>query len=380
MNNQKIYNIGIDARFFGTATSTGIGTYTEELISNLLKVDTVNRYTIFAPPETVQFFPFYSPNLDKRAVSFSHFSVAEQLKLPALLRSANLDLIHYTNFNTPILFRAVPSVVTIHDLTLLFFPGRRHKGWFRRWVFRVIIQQSCRNATRVIAVSHATKADIVKYLGIPEEKIDVVHEAGPARIQAIKDVNKTEAIVGRHGIDRPFFLYVGQWRQHKNLVRLIRAFGLLRHRHSLDHQLVLVGKIDPLAPEIQATINQLGLQRHVVLTGYVADSDLPHFYSAAEAFVFPSLYEGFGIPPLEAMAAGTPVLSSSVSVMPEVLGDAALYFDPHSIEDMAEKMFQLASSYHLRQQLKDKGIAQAKKYSFAKMAKTTLEVYRKVLK
>ena len=117
-----------------------------------------------------------------------------------------------------------------------------------------------------------------------------------------------------------------------------------------------------------------------MLTGYVADADLAHFYSAAHAFVFPSLYEGFGIPPLEAMAVGTPVISSNASVMPEVLGDAALYFDPYNIEDMADKMYQLTDSYHLRQQLKAKGLAQVKKYSFAKMAKATLEVYKRVLK
>ena len=380
MTTPKIYNIGIDARFFGTAASTGIGTYTEELIGHLLKLDPVNRYTIFAGAETIQFFPFYSPNLDKRVVTFPHFSLAEQIQFPRQLTAANLDIIHYTNFNTPILLRRIPSVVTIHDLTLLFFPGRRHRGWFKRWVYRLIIKQSCINATRVIAVSNATKADIVKYLGIPESKIDVVHEAVPARIQPVQDINKLEVVTSRYGIDKPFFLYVGQWRQHKNLVRLIRAFGLLRHRHQVDYQLVLVGKIDPLAPEVQATINQLGLQRQVVLAGYVADADLAHFYSAAESFVFPSLYEGFGIPPLEAMAAGTPVLASNVSVMPEVLGDAALYFDPYNIEDMAEKMYQVTASYHLRQQLKAKGAAQIKKYSFARMAKATFEVYKKVLK
>jgi len=377
--NQQRHNIGIDARMFGTAQSAGIGTYTEELIGNLLQVDKVNRYTIFATPEVVQFFPFYSPNLDKKSVSIPHYSLSEQLFLPGIIRSSNIDLIHYTNFNSPVLFGGIKSVVTIHDLTLWFFPGRKHTSWFKRAVYRYIIKRSCQNATKIIAVSEATKQDIVKYLDIPESKIKVIHEAVANRISPVKEINKIDAIKAKYDITRPFFMYVGQWRKHKNLVKLIRAFATFRHRYDLDYQLVLVGRPDPLAPEVQKTINQLNLQSHVVLTGYVADNDIGAFYSAAEAFVFPSLYEGFGLPPLEAMAAGTPVISSNASVMPEVLGDAAIYFDPENIEDIAAKMHNLATSYHLKNSLKEKGLKQVKKYSFSKMAKQTYELYQEVL-
>lgn len=379
MSKPTRYNIGIDARFFGTAQAAGIGTYTEELIGELLKQDKVNRYTVFTDPKTVQFFPFYSPNLDKKPTPYPHYSYSEQIFFPRQIASANVDLIHYTNFNSPVLFRSVKSVVTIHDLTLWFFPGRIHKSAFKRWAYRYIIRKSCENAAAIIAVSKATKDDIVKHLGIPESKITVIHEAVTNRIAEVKDTKKIEAIKTKYDITRPFFMYVGQWRQHKNLVRLIRAFALMRRRYDIDHQLVLVGKVDPLAPEVQATINQLNLQNHVVLTGYVSDGEIGAFYSAAEAFVFPSLYEGFGLPPLEAMAVGTPVVSSNVSAMPEVLGAAALYFDPEDIEDMAAKMHEIASSYSLRKSLRDKGFSQVKKYSFSKMARQTLEVYNQTL-
>ena len=375
----QLYRIGIDARLFGTAQAAGIGTYTEELVGNLLKADPDNQYTVFVTPDTAEVFPFYAANLTKRAVPFRHYTIAEQLFYPRLLHRTNLDLVHYTNFNTPILFRRIPSVVTIHDLTLWFYPGRKHNSPLHRWAYRYIIKQSCLNATRVIAVSEGTKRDIISYLGVPEDKIDVIYEGVSPRLQTSSDPKRAEMIKSKYGISAPFFLYVGQWRNHKNLVRLIQAFAVLRRRYGLEHQLVLVGKQDPLAPEVPDTIKQLGLQDAVILAGYIADHDLADFYTAAEAFVFPSLYEGFGLPPLEAMACGTPVISSNASVMPEVLGQAALYFDPLNVEDIAAKLYQFATSFKTRQELKEHAAQQIKKYSFARMAKETLAVYRRAL-
>jgi glycosyltransferase involved in cell wall biosynthesis len=375
----KQFHIGIDARLFGTQQAAGIGTYTEELVGHLLKVDPINRYTIFVKREVAEFFPFYAPNIKKQAVAYPHYSYGEQLFYPRVLAQAKLDLIHYTNFNSPVWLRRVRSVVTIHDLTLWFYPGRTHTGWLKKLLYQYVMRQTCTNARRVIAVSQRTRDDIVKYLGIAPDKIDVIYEAVPQRYRPAKDERRIGMLQAKYNITRPFFLYVGQWRSHKNLVRLIRAFGLLRRRYGLDYQLVLAGKIDPHAIEVTDTIKQLNLQEWVVVTGYVADDELPHFYAAAEAFVFPSLYEGFGLPPLEAMAAGTPVLSSNASVMPEVLGEAALFFDPTDIEDMAAVMHRLAGSYHLKKELREKGFRQVKKYSFAKMAKETLAVYQRAL-
>lgn len=373
------HRIGIDARLFGTAQAAGIGTYTEELIGNLVKIDLDNRYTVFVTPEAAAIFPFYSPNLTKVVVPYKHYTYAEQLFYPRILGRASLDLIHYTNFNSPVWFRNVKSVVTIHDLTLWFYPGRKNRSLFTKWVFRYVITKSCQNASRIIAVSEGTKKDIVKYLGVNPERIDVIYEGVAPRIRYQADSGRIEMIKTKYGITAPFFLYVGQWRNHKNLVRLIRAFAILRRRYNLDHQLVIVGQRDKLAPEIPATIKQLGLQDAVITTGYVSDASLPDFYSAAEAFVFPSLYEGFGLPPLEAMTQGTPVISSNASVMPEILGDAALYFDPLNIEDIAAKLYQFATSHKLKYELKERAEAQVRKYSFAKMARETLVVYRKVL-
>ena len=373
------YRIGIDARLFGTQQAAGIGTYAEELVAHLIKLDSEDNFVVFVLPEVAEFFPFYASNLTKQAVGFRHYTYGEQFGFPRLLARARLDLIHYTNFNSPVFARRVKSVVTIHDLTLWFYSGRRQTSWFRRAIYRYVMRQSCLNATRIIAISQGTKRDLVEHLKIDPDKIDVVYEAAPRRYRPLQDPKKIEMIKTKYNISRPFFLYVGQWRQHKNLVRLIRAFVILRHRYNIDYQLVLAGKTDPLAPEVPALIKQLNLQDMVIMTGYVADSDLPYFYAEAEAFVFPPLYEGFGIPPLEAMASGTPVLSSNASVMPEILGDAALYFDPADIEDMAQAMYKLATTFHLKKELRDKGARQVKKYSFARMAKETLAVYHRAL-
>jgi len=376
---KKPYRIGIDARLFGTKQAAGIGVWVEELIGNLIKLDKVNQYIITMLPKTAEFFPFYAPNLKKQVVRFPHYTYSEQFLYPRILRKLKLDLIHYTNFNTPIFFKGIKNIVSIYDLTLWFYPGRKQRSLFRRTIYRYVIKKSCENASRIIAISHKTKEDIIKCLNIDPQKIDVVYAAAPKRNKVMIDSRKVDQIFSKHNISRPFFLYVGQWRQHKNLVRLIRAFALFKRQYGLDYQLVLVGSIDKYAPEIPKTIKQLGLQDHVITTGYVSDTSLPIFYDKAAAFVFPSLYEGFGIPPLEAMAAGTPVISSNASVMPEVLGNAAMYFDPTNIENMADTMYKVVSNFTIQKQLKDKGFKQIKKYSYTKMAKEIWAIYEQVL-
>ena len=375
---EQTYRIGIDARMFGTGHA-GIGQYTEELIRHVLINDPINQYLVFLVPKIITSFPILAANLTKIKTAVPHYSWTEQLWYPFILQGSKLDLIHYTSFNSPILWRAVPSVVTIHDLTLWFFAGRTHRSWWRRWAHRFAVKRACYNAHEIIAITEATKQDIIKILGVDGDKITVVHEAVAERYKTISQSERIDEFKRKFGITKPYLLYVGQWRQHKNVVRLIRAFHLLRRRYNLDYQLVLAGKIDQKCPEVLQTIKQLGLKGEVVLTGYVPDADLPYIYNGAEIFVFPSLYEGFGLPPLEAMACGTPVAASRSSCMPEVLGEAAQYFDPLSIEDMVRAIAEVAKNYSLRQRLKAAGFKQVKKYSFDQMAKETIKVYQRAL-
>lgn len=376
---EQIYRIGIDARMFGTAQAAGIGQYTEELVRHLVKHDTKNQYHLFLSPVNMSGFPIYSPNLSKSSVPFRHYTYQEQFFYPNILKQADIDMVHYTNFNSPIFFKSIPSIVTIHDLTLWFFSGRQHKGWLKKWLYRLVIKRTCQNAKQIIAITKKTKEDIVKLLNVSPEKITVIYEAASKNYKPIKDTSRIDSLKHKFDISKPYLIYVGQWREHKNVVRLIRAFGLFRRRHGLDYQLVLVGKIDSKYLRVAETIKELGLKDNVVLTGYVPDSDLPYLYNGAEFFTFPSLYEGFGLPPLEAMACGTPVVSSNASCMPEVLGDAAQYFDPLDVESMAKTMAEVAKSYSLKRRMRLQGLKQAQRYSFDKTAKATLRIYKKVL-
>ncbi len=174
-------------------------------------------------------------------------------------------------------------------------------------------------------------------------------------------------------------MYTGQWRVHKNLIRLVQAFKILLSKYHQDLDMVFIGKFDERFPELPAEVEKLKLSNRVKFTGFVEEGELPLFYNAAAAFVFPSLAEGFGLPPLEAMASGTPVVSSNVSCMPEVLGDAAYYFDPLSIQDIAKKINSVLNNPKLRQKLIADGTRQVRKYSFERMAKETLATYRDVL-
>lgn len=373
-----MYRIGIDTRLLGTAQAAGIGRYTEELLRHLLKHDINNEYCIFTT-DTVTELPVYAPNLTQVKVNFPHYSLREQLLYPNILRRAKLNLIHYTNFNSPILFSKIPSIVTVHDLTLWFFAGRRHRGILQRFAYKLVIKKTCQRAKHIIAVSLATKKDIVKYLGVDEQKISVVHLAPAKEYKPMADPIKLESLKRKFNISKPYLIYVGQWREHKNIIRLMRAFSLFKRRYGLDYQLVLVGKTDKTYTALPAIIKELNLANDVVMTGYVPDNDLACLYSNAELFVFPSLYEGFGLPPLEAMACGTPVVASNSSSLPEVLGDAAKYFDPLDIEAMAKTMADVARSFSIKHQMKLKGLNWVKRYSFDAMAKATLKIYNEAL-
>jgi len=376
---EDIHTIGIDARMFGTAQAAGIGQYAEELVRHLVKNDPANQYHVFVTGEAGSAFPIYAPNLTKTVVPYPHYTYSEQFLYPGILQKTKLDLVHYTNFNSPIFFHKIPSIVTIHDLTLWFFPGRQQTGPLKRLLYRVVIRRACQNARHIIAITEATKQDIVRLLKIDPSKITVVYEAASDRYRPTSLSSNLDQLKRKFNITKPYFLYVGQWRAHKNVIRLIRAFAIVRRRYQLDCQLVLSSKIDSAYPQVQSTIKELGLRDDVILTGYVADSELPYLYGGADCFVFPSLYEGFGLPPIEAMACGTPVVSSNTSCMPEVLGEAARYFDPLDVEEMAKVMAEVGKSYSLKRELKAKGLQQAKLYSFDRMAKETLAVYRKVL-
>ncbi|MBN1258738.1 glycosyltransferase family 4 protein [Candidatus Peregrinibacteria bacterium] len=366
--------IGIDARMYGPAF-TGIGRYTSELIKNLARLDSKNRYTVFLRKQVFDDFQAPGPNFEKALADFPHYSFGEQIGFLKLLNASRLDLMHFTHFNAPIFYRR-PSVVTIHDLTLSFFPGKKMTNFFHRLGYHVAMRSVTRHAKAIIAVSRHTKADIEKAFGIPSEKITVIYNGVSDNFGGTAPTSRTD-LMQKFGISRPYFLYTGVWRDHKNVVGMVKAFAELNKEMGGQYNLVITGRYNPAYREIPDTIRELKLENDVPLVGLVADSDLLALYKNAIAYVFPSFYEGFGLPPLEAMQCGTPVVASNTSAIPEVCGEGnALYFDPYDLKDIKDKMKLIATDPIIRQRLIEHGKEHVKGFGWDKMAMATLGVYQ----
>lgn len=374
---QKPKTIGIDARMHGYA-QTGIGNYIRHLLEYIFKQDKKNNYVIFLMPEEYDNFILPNERIRKVKVSAKWYSWKEQLLFPFQLYKEKLDLMHFTHFNSPILYFK-KSIITIHDITPFFFPGHKMKSLIRKIGFRAVFFSSVKKASKVIAVSQNTKNDIVKNFKIKENKIKVIYEGADEQFQAIDDYNKIEKLKEKYNIIKPFIFYTGVWRNHKNLVGLIKAFDIIKNKHKLDYQLALGGKEDLYYPEVRKTWGELGLEDEIIRTGFIDQKELALFYNAAEIFVIPSFYEGFGLIGLEAMACGTPVVSSNTTSLPEVLGNAAIYFNPKNPEEMAEKIKLVLTDKKLYNELVEKGFKQIKKYSWGEMGEKTIEMYGKIL-
>ncbi|MCK5465991.1 glycosyltransferase family 4 protein [Candidatus Parcubacteria bacterium] len=374
----KKYKIGIDARMYGYA-QTGIGNYIRHLLKYIFELDKENNYVIFLLPEEYDNFELPNERIRKIKVSAKWYGWKEQFLFPIELYKENLDLMHFTHFNSPVLYFK-KSIVTIHDVTPYFFPGHKMKSVIRKIGFRTVFFSSVKKASKVIAVSKNTKIDIVKHFKIKKNKIDVIYEGADGQFKVINNNQKITEIKKKYNITKPFIFYTGVWRNHKNLVGLVKAFGILKNKYKLNYQLVLGGKEDPYYPEVRKTWEKLKLEKEIIRTGFIKQEELSLFYNAAEIFVIPSFYEGFGLIGLEAMSCGTPVVSSDKTSLPEVLGDAAIYFNPNNPEEMAEKMKLVLTDKKLYNELREKGFKQVEKYSWERMGGETIEIYDNILR
>lgn len=369
----EIMKIGIDARMYGSGF-TGIGRYTYELIRNLAELDDQHEYTVFLRKEAFDEFEPPNERFKKRLAEFPHYSFAEQTKFLKLLNSTELDLMHFCHFNAPIRYKK-PYIVTIHDLTLSFYPGKKMNSFWRRMVYRMVLKAVSKQALKIIAVSEHTKRDLEKILNVPSDKIDVIYNGVTPEFAEKTELKKAD-MMKKLGLQKPYFLYTGVWRDHKNIVGMIKAFDQVNEDLGEQYNLVITGRENPSYHEIPDTIKALKLEEDVHLVGMVSEEDLRALYQHALAYVFPSFYEGFGLPPLEAMQSGTPVVASNKSAIPEVCGEGnALFFDPESVDDMREKMRMIATDASLRQRLVDRGFERVKTFDWRKMAAKVLELY-----
>ncbi|MEJ5197831.1 MAG: glycosyltransferase family 1 protein [Anaerolineae bacterium] len=387
--------IGIDASRAFVARRTGTETYSYHLIRALLEAGAAHRFRLYvnwnAPPPSLLSFlrsdegkerdrgfcggetaakSLSRSSVEVRCIPFPRLWTHVRLSAEMLLRPP--DVLFVPAHVLP-LVHPRRSVVTVHDLGYLHYPeahrpaDRRYLDWSTRW--------NARQATVVLADSQATKDDLVRAYGVHPDKVRVVYLGRDETLAPVRDGERLAAVREHYGIGGRYLLYVGTLQPRKNLARVIAAFARVAGRPALaDVQLVLAGKRGWLYDDLFAQVERLGLSGRVLFPGYVAADDLPALLSGALAFVFPSLYEGFGIPVLEAGACEVPVITSNTSSLPEVAGDAALLVDPHDVDAIADAMFRLITDPDLRDELIRRGRENVKRFSWEKCARETLPV------
>lgn len=353
---------------------TGNETYTVNLLRGLAEQGSAEEYLLLTPrPERLKEIVDLSPRFHAVKVWPAQSLVRIPLSTPLVTWRRRADLVHMTTYIAPP-WPGRPTVVTIHDLSFLEYPNAF--SWRVRTMLRTLVPGSVARAARVIAVSEWTKQDLIKRYRVPEEKIVITKEAPAPEFKQLSDASQS---VLPEGVREPFVLAVGNLEPRKNLGRLIEAFGVLVSQRGFSGSLVLVGKSDARSGPVLRMVKDSGLETRIVFTGFVSQSTLTLLYNQAALFVYPSLYEGFGLPPLEAMACGCPVVASNVTALPETLGDAALLVDPLSISAMAEAMASVLEGAPLARALREKGLKHASRYSWKQTAAQTLEVYTDVL-
>lgn len=356
---------------------TGIGHYTDALAEWLARNNQKHQYELLSPFDFEYDARNGKPeNLSKRYLPMrSIFRKWWLIGLPTMLQISPVDLFHGTNYSVPV-FAPCPTVVTIHDMSLFAFSHTHETNNVVRGKRRIPIM--ARRASLIIAPSESTKREIVKYLGTPAEKITVIYEAARERMAPLA-LSACQRVLEKHQIKRPYILYVGTIEPRKNLLTLIRAYDEVLKTSQHRPQLVLCGGRGWLDSEIFNYVEELRIQELVRFTGYVDDQDLPAIYSAAGVFVYPSLYEGFGLPPLEAMACGTPVVVSNSSSLPEVVGAAGLTHDPYDYQALAESIVKLFNDAAMHSQYRNRGLEQASRFSWERAAQETQSVYDELL-
>jgi glycosyltransferase involved in cell wall biosynthesis len=365
--------IALDARL-SYYVQAGITQYTLNLIQALAAIDSENEYLILQrrPDQRT----IVSQSNFRRVPLFAptHHPLEQYLLALELPLQGKMDVVHCTDFIPPFYYRG-PTVITIHDLAFLLYPHFLTRKAAR---YYGLIDRAVRRADHVIAVSESTKRDIVRLTGTPERKITVIYEAADAVYAPIHDPEVLDRIHQKYHLPEQYVLFVGTIEPRKNLPTLIRAYKGLIDNYKSEADLVIVGKQGWLYDDVYLLVEQLGLQKRVHLLGRVPGVDLLYLYNASRMLVLPSYYEGFGLPPLEAMACGVPVVVSDTSVMPEVVGDAALRVAHEDVEGFTVAMWRLLTDDDLRSDMIAKGHKRVKCFSWERAARETLEVYRKV--
>lgn len=371
----------IDARMYGLENA-GIGRYIMNLVNGLVNVDKENQYFLLLRKK--YFSSLELPkNWEKILADISHYSFSEQIKISRIIKKEHPDLVHFPHFNVPI-FYSSKYIVTIHDLIKHFSRGASTTTrqplfyWLKYLGYKLVFRKAVKGAIKILVPSNFVKEELVKAYDLSENKVVVTYEGVGENFQQ-STINlsrgktgnqQSTKILSKYNIQKPFVIYTGSLYPHKNVERLVEAVGCL----SLN--LVIVCARNVFYERFKSKIEETKAGKFVNLVGFVPDEELAILYSQAGAFVFPTLSEGFGLPGLEAIAAGCPVVCSDIPVLREIYGEATVYFDPLDISDMAKKIREVVNDKEIRDMLIKKGLEQVKKYSWQTMANQTLRVYK----
>jgi glycosyltransferase involved in cell wall biosynthesis len=367
--------IAIDVRKYH---DFGIGTYIRNLVRQLARIDQDTEYVLLCRPQDWERVEIPGPNFRAVVEVAPPYSVSEQVRIPMTLLREHIDLFHAPHYVLPPLIHC-RSVVTIHDCIHLMFPqylpGRLAYAYAKTqlWI-------AAHRSDRVLTVSETSKLDILRRFRVPADKVTVVYNAIDERLARPPAEEDFERVRVRYQLKDPYALYVGNIKPHKNLERLIEAFHELRQESTFETlKLIIIGDEITKFQGLRRAVHRYKLHKHVRFFGFVPLETLSVLYRLASVFVFPSLYEGFGLPPLEAMSFGTPVVTSNVSSLPEVVGDAAMLVDPYSSESIADGMRRVLTDEHLRAFLRERGMERAREYSWERSVRSIRQVYAEVM-
>ncbi len=368
--------IAIDAHSVG-AKLAGNESYATNLIEALAQVDSVNEYTLYVTTAEAR---------DRFEQRWSNFRVQKTvphtplvripLVLTAELRKHPVDVLH-VQFTAPP-FSPCPIVVSVHDLSFEHLPFTFKRR--SRTQLRLTVRHSVRRAARILTLSEHSRHDVIETYGIAPERVNAIPIAAPSYFGPVKVESELQRVRHIYGIEGDYILYVGSIQPRKNLPRLVKAYSGLRKNRRAGNlpKLVLVGKCAWLYDETLRALQEAAMNDSVILTGYVPESDLPALYSGSIFFVYPSYFEGFGLPPLEAMKCGTPVITGNRTSLPEVVGDAGILIDPFDVDAIAAAIERLVDDSDLRELLRVKGLARARLFDWRQTAQRTLDVYKQV--
>ncbi|OFI06172.1 D-inositol 3-phosphate glycosyltransferase [Clostridium acetireducens DSM 10703] len=372
--------IGIDARAAKWYRGTGIGTYTYQLINCLNKIDTKNKFLLFSPEK---FSPkinfndnFTLENISKCNLKNNFWN---EVNIPNILYNKDIEIYHVPQNGIGLPKKKnCKFVITLHDVIPYKMPETVSHRYLK--IFHENIPKIISLCDGIITVSNYSKNDIIKTLNIPKEKIFVTYLAGESIYRPLNKNICKEKIKNLYSIKDDFILYVGGFSPRKNILGLIESFSTVVNKYKKDIRLVIAGKKGISYPIYKKRTEELNIENKVIFPGFIPLDHLPYFYNASELFVYPSFYEGFGLPPVEAISCGTPTITSNITSMPEVIGDGGLLVNPYDIDELSNTMYNILSSNELKDLLSKKGLIHSKYLNWNKTAKETINIYKNILK